>query len=131
MRLPGRQRGLGLWGWIFTLTMIGGASLITLRVIPFYLNELAIERVVKGTADDPGNANLDPAQLRNAMQRRWDVEAIHTLSPKDVKIVKTTGGRAMAYDYEARAHLFYNISVVAHFKKQFPLRGGGAGGVSD
>ena len=125
MNLPGRQRGLGLWGWILVLGAIGGVTLITLRLVPFYLNEMAIERVVEGTANDPGNANADVASLRNAMQRRWDVEAITNLKPNDVKVVKTRTGRAMSYDYEARAHLIHNIYVVVHFKKEFPLRAGG------
>jgi hypothetical protein len=61
------------------------------------------------------------------MQRRWDVEGITYPDPKEVKIIKTATGRALAYEYESRAHVFYNISVVASFKKEFPMRSGSAG----
>jgi hypothetical protein len=30
----------------------------------------------------------------------------------------------MSYDYEARAHLFYNISVIVDFSDDLPLRSG-------
>jgi hypothetical protein len=125
MQLQKRQRGLGLWGWIFVLGVIGFTAMIVLQLVPIYLAELSIQRVVKATAQDPGNANLPLAELRKAMRTRWDVEGITTLAVTDVTLVKDATGRALAYDYEARADLFYNISLVVHFDKKFPLPGGG------
>lgn len=126
MQLPSRQRGLGLWGWIFVLGAIGFVAMITLQLIPMYLNEMAIAKVVKTTAGDPGNGGLPPAELRKAMQTRWDVEGITALETKDIKLVKSGAGRALSYDYEVRAPLFYNISIVVHFENTFPLKGGGS-----
>ena len=125
MHLRHRQRGLGLWGWLFVLGIIGFVALVTLKLVPIYLSELSIKRVVKATADDVGNAGLALPELRKAMRTRWDVEGINTLRVEDVKLVKTPGGRALSYDYEARADLFYNISLVVHFESQFPMKGGG------
>lgn len=125
MHLRHRQRGLGLWGWLFVLGIIGFVSLVTLKLVPIYLAEMSIQRVVKATADDPGNASLPLPELRKAMRTRWDVEGITTLQVEDVKLVKTPGGRALTYDYEARTDLFYNISLVAHFENKFPMKGGG------
>ena len=125
MQLQKRQRGLGLWGWIFVLGTIGFVAMVTLQLVPIYLAELSIQRVVKQTAQDPGNSNLPLAELRKNMKTRWDVEGITTLDPKDVTLEKSGAGRALAYDYEARADLFYNISLVVHFQKKYPLPGGG------
>ena len=126
MQLPSRQRGMGLWGWIFVLGTLGIFGMVGLALIPFYLNEMAIAKVVKTIANDSSSASLPPAELRRAMQLRWDVDDISTLEPKDVKVVKTSSGRAMSYDYERRAPLFYNISIVVRFQNTFPLRGGGS-----
>lgn len=123
MHLRHRQRGLGLWGWMFILAVIGFVALITLKLIPIYLAELSIQRVVKSTAEDPGNGALPLPELRKNMRTRWDVEGINTLAIEDVKLVKTPGGRALAYDYEARTELFYNISLVVHFQNTFRLKG--------
>lgn len=125
MQSRNRQLGLGLWGWIFVLGVIGFVSMVTLKLTPIYLSEMAIARVVRQTAQDPGNGGLPVAELRKAMQTRWDVEGITTLSVKDVKLVKHGAGRALSYDYEARTELFYNISLVVHFQNQFPMKGGG------
>ncbi len=124
MNLPSQQRGLGLFGWIFVLGAVGGMGLLTLRLIPFFINEMAIQKVVSGTANDPSNSNLDATQLRWSLQKRWDVEGIETLTTKDVKIIKTSTGRALTYDYEARTGLFRNIFIVVHFTNEFPIRGG-------
>ena len=125
MQLRKRQQGLGLWGWIFVLGMIGFAALVTLQLVPIYLAELSIQRVVKSTAQDPGNSNAPLAVLRNNMKTRWDVEGITTLSPNDVTLEKYGTGRALSYDYEARAELFGNISLVVHFTQTYPIAGGG------
>ena len=125
MRLQHRQRGLGLWGWIFVLGVIGFAAMVTLKLVPIYLSEMAIEKVVKATANDPANGGVPISELRRNMRTRWDVEGITTLRVEDVKLVKTPGGRALSYDYEARTELLYNISLVVHFQQQFPMKGGG------
>ena len=125
MRLQNRQRGLGMWGWIFVLGVIGFVTMITLDLIPIYLQEMSIQRVVKLAADDASNANAGPAEVRKALQTRWDVEGITTLSPKDVQLIKTPNGRAMMYDYDAKAELFANLTLVAHFHKQFNMSGAG------
>jgi len=125
MHLRHRQQGLGLWGWMFILAVIGFVALITLKLIPIYLAELSIQRVVKSTAEDPGNGALPLPELRKAMRTRWDVEGINTLAVEDVKLLKTPAGRALSYDYEARTELFYNISLVVHFQNTFRLKGAG------
>ena len=125
MQLQKRQRGLGLWGWLFVLSTIGFISLVTLQLVPIYLAEMSIQRVVKATANDPGNSNAPLQVLRNNMKTRWDVEGITTLSPNEVTLERHGAGRALAYDYEARAELFGNISLVVHFAEKFPMQGGG------
>lgn len=125
MHLRQRQYGLGLWGWLFVLSVIGFVSLIVLKLVPIYLSELSIERVVRSTAQDPGNGGLPLPELRRAMRTRWDVEGIKTLDMNEIKLVKHGQGRALKYDYEARTELFYNISLVVHFENTFPMKGGG------
>jgi hypothetical protein len=125
MQLRNKQRGLGLWGWIFVLGFIGSAALITMQLVPIYLAEMAIQRVVKATANDPANANAPLATLRANMKTRWDVEGITTLGVNDVTLERYASGRALAYDYEARTELVANISLVVHFAEKYPMAGGG------
>ena len=126
MQLRQRQQGLGLWGWIFVLSVIGFVSMVTMQLIPIYLAEASIQRVVKATAQDSGNAGVPVETLRKNMKTRWDVEGITTLDVKDVQLVKSGAGRALVYNYDAKADLFYNISLVVHFEGRYPMDGGGS-----
>lgn len=126
MQLSHRQRGLGLWGWIFVLGVIGFVSIVTMQLTPIYLAEMAIQRVVKATANDSSNRGVSVVELRKAMKTRWDVEGISTLDVSDVMLVKYGSGRALQYSYEARAPLFGNLAIVASFEQTFPLSGGGS-----
>lgn len=123
MQLANRQRGLGLWGWIFVLGVIGFTAMVVLQLTPIYLAEMAIQRVVKSTADNGGSSLVE---IRKAMKTRWDVEGITTLRVDEIQLVKTSSGRALHYEYEARAALFYNLSIVATFDQTFPMSGGGS-----
>ena len=125
MRLHKRESGMGMWGWIFVLGVIGFVTMITLQLVPIYLQEMSIQRVVKLTAGDGSNANATPQEIRKAMQTRWDVEGINVLSTKDVQLVKTPTGRALTYEYDAKADLFYNLSIVAHFQGKYNIDGTG------
>lgn len=125
MLLRKSQQGLGMWGWIFVLGVIGFVTMVALQLIPIYLNEMAIQRVVKLTAADSANANAEAVTVRKNMQTRWDVEGITSMSPKDIQLVKTANGRALVYEYDAKADLFYNLSIVAHFQGRYPIDGGG------
>lgn len=125
MQLRNGQRGLGLWGWIFVLGFIGSVAMVTLQLVPIYLAELAIQKVVKQTANDPVNASAPIHELRKNMKTRWDVEGITTLDVTDVTLEKYGTGRALVYNYDARAELVANISLVVHFEQKFPMPGGG------
>lgn len=125
MHLPSQQRGLGMWGWISVLTAIGAIALVVMQATPLFLAEMAIQRIVKNTAQDPGNASLPIPELRKAMKVRWNVEGIKTLSVEDIKIEKRGALRYLSYDYEARAELVTDVYLVFHFYNSFPMKGGG------
>lgn len=126
MQLRHRQRGLGLWGWIYFLGTAGFMVLVGMQVTPVYLAEMAIQRVVKATAEDSGNSSAPVADLRKAMKTRWDVEGITTLKVDDVKLIKHPAGRALSYQYEAKIPLFANAALVLSFAKTYPMKGGGS-----
>jgi hypothetical protein len=117
------QRGLGFVGAVFIFGLIGFFAIITIKTAPLYLNEMKVKRAIHQTAVDPENANMEPFDLRRRLQRRWDVEDIVMLQPKDVAIEPMKDGRrAFVYDYEARTNLFYNIYLVIKFNGSESLR---------
>ena len=125
MKTIHRQRGLGLFGLIFLLGLIGFVALVVVKCMPLYLNQMTIARDLHEVAKqvNSSGSDIDFAEVRRDVERRWDIDYINQLEPKDIKIGNTDKGVAMSYDYEARAHLFYNIFIVIHFAEDIPLRG--------
>lgn len=124
MKLPNAQRGLGLWGAIFVFGTLAFVALCVIKIGPLYLNETSVRRAVADVASKDGVSGdqVDVAAIRADLQKRWDVDYIGQVEPKDIKVIRTSSGLFLAYDYEARVSLFGNISVVAHFAHQSPLR---------
>jgi hypothetical protein len=124
MRVPHRQRGLGWLGMLYVFGSIALVAILTIKLMPIYLNEMKIRHTLEAVTQDPEMRGAEAPRLRDAMQRRWDVEDIQVITPRDVAIRRTDEGRFMGYDYEARTLLFYNISIVIHFEGEYPLPGG-------
>jgi hypothetical protein len=120
-----KQRGLGLFGMIFLLALIGFVALVVIKCMPLYLNQMTITRDLNEVAKqaNTSGSEIDPVDVRRAIERRWDVDYVSQLEPKDIKIGGTDKGMAISYDYEARAHLFYNVYLVIHFAEDIPLHG--------
>jgi len=119
------QRGLGIFGLIFLLALIGFVALVVIKCMPLYLNQMTIARDLNEVAKQVSSSGseIDVTDVRRDIERRWDIDYINQLEPKDIKVGNTDKGMAISYDYEARAHLFYNISIVIHFAEDIPLRG--------
>ena len=117
-----RQRGLGWFGLLFVLGVIAFTAIVVVKCLPIYLNQMKVASSVSKVASDPGNGRAEPQQLRSALQRYWDIEDIKYLQPRDIKIKRTSSGRFLSYEYEARERLFYNISIVIDFAEDVPLK---------
>ena len=118
------QRGLGIFGFIFVLALVGFVALVTIKVVPLYLNQMTLKRDLNEVATqvNSSGSEIDLGELRRDIEKRFDIDYITQLEAKDIKIVRTDAGMSMGYDYEARANLFSNVFVVIHFAEMIPLR---------
>lgn len=122
MGMRSRQRGIGWFGVLCVLAVLGFCAVVGVKMLPLYLNQMKVASSVKKVATDPAYANAEAGQLRSALQRYWDIESIETLTPREIKVKRTEHGRYLSYDYEVRERLFYNIHVVLHFQDDVALR---------
>ena len=122
-----QQRGLGIVGLLFVFAVIGFVTLIVMRCWPIYLNQMKIAKAIHNVSTDGDVANgQDSSVLRRPLERFWDVDSIEYLDYKTIKLVRSDRGRAIQYKYEARAPLFYNISLVMEFEDSVPVTGAGS-----
>lgn len=126
MGLRSRQKGLGWFGLLIVFGLIGFFSVVTMKTLPLYLNEMKIKRAVQRVASEPELKNSESQDpIRKALLKWWIVEDINRVDWKDVKIKRTDQGRFLSYDYRAEERLFSNVYVSIHFKNDFRMDGGG------
>jgi hypothetical protein len=124
-----RQRGATLIGMVVILGIIGFALYAAIRLTPLYFEYMAVVRAMEQVAKESSDGATSPQDLRNALQRRWDIEDIHSLETKDIEIKKSAKGFTMRAWYRAEAPFVANVSMVADFDKTVAV--GGGSGVSD
>lgn len=118
---PRRQRGMTFWQLLFLAFVLGFFGLMIFQCGPVYLDWISADRNIRDVARH-GDFNLeDPSTVTRALEKKWDIDYIKYLDYHDIKVVKTSGGPTLAYDYEVRKPLFYNIELVMTFKNNIPL----------
>ena len=112
-----RQRGATFLGMMIILAIVGFALYGGIRLTPIYLEYMAIVRAMEQTAKEHSDGTTSPQELRSSLDRRWTVEDIKSIQPKEIEIKRTSGGFTMRAYYDAEAPFVANVSLVAHFDK--------------
>ncbi len=118
------QRG-GFYNLMFILAVLGSGVMLTLTVLPIYLDEAKTTKIVSQVASSPQYSRLTLPQLRSTLQKRWDVDDVKNLKVKEVKQTKVKGVKSLSYKYEVRRNLFANWDLVISFEKSFPMASSG------
>ena len=117
-----RQCGATFLGMVVIIAILGFALYAGIRLTPLYLEYMAVARALEQTAKEESGAT-SPQTLRNALDRRWTVETIDSIQPKDIEIKKAGSGYTMRAWYRAEAPFISNVSLVADFDKTVRVGG--------
>ena len=116
------QKGLTIWQLAYVLGSLGIFGIVGAKALPLYLDHLKVKRAVSQTASE---GNSDPAAVISELYRRWAIEDIQFLEPKQIRIARINDGAALTYDYEAKVELFGNASLVFHYVGSHRIAPGG------
>jgi hypothetical protein len=111
------QRGMTAIGWLLVLGLIAFFALITLRLVPMYLEYSKIVSVLDSLKNEPGIGTHNRTSIINLVSRRFDVNDVRDVSPRLVTVTKDAGMMTIGIKYEHREHLVGNIDVVGVFEK--------------
>lgn len=112
-----RQQGMTLIGMLIVAGIAGVFLLAGIRLVPIYLEYLKVETTLKEVKKDLDGSNAGPGQIRTAIERRFDIEAVTAIKSKDIKIERSGNGYAVTADYEGRAPFLGNVYLVMDFEK--------------
>ena len=115
MRSIRRQAGVTAIGWMIILALIGFFVLLTLKMLPSYLEYF---KVVSSLESLEKETLSSPVEIRKLLEKRFDISYVNTITPKQVQIKSAGQYFDVAAKYDARVHLFANVDVVMAFNKQ-------------
>ena len=122
-----KQSGLSLVGFLVVLAAVGFAAYVGMKLFPMYQEYYSVQSAMKGLANEPGVADMDPAKVQDLFFRRLYINYSENVKPQNVKFERMEGGWKMRVNYEVRRPLVGNLDVVGKFDKTQELtrRGGG------
>ena len=112
-----RQRGATFIGMLVIVAIIGFGLYGAIRLVPLYLEYMAVARAMEQTAKEHKDGLTTPNELRTSLDRRWTIEDIKSVQPKEIEIKKTGSGYTMHARYWAQAPFIANVSLLVDFDK--------------
>lgn len=108
------QRGVALSGLIFWGIVITLAAVLGMKVAPTTIEYYKILKSAKGTVAQSGPEST-VAEVRNTFDKFADIDML-AFSSKELDISKENGKIVIAFEYEKRIPLFWNVSLLIDYK---------------
>ncbi|HEY9035271.1 MAG TPA: DUF4845 domain-containing protein [Pseudomonadales bacterium] len=122
------QRGMSTYTMIVFVLMLGFSGLFSFKVGMAVLDNWTVIEVLESLAKDNNARNMSSKQIRDFIEKKFEVNRIEHISVKDDVEIKTVkGGRQITADYEARMPFFANIDLVVKFESNSVMIPGGSG----
>jgi hypothetical protein len=113
---PFRQNGMTLIGFLMIFIVAGFFVLLTLRIIPVYLDHVKIKSSLQGLKSEYGLAEKPPQDIKKLLTMRWDMNSIEGITAEDnVIIEKKNGLMKIQVAYEVEKPILGNMSALMRF----------------
>lgn len=121
MNFPARQQGMGFFGVLMLLILFGFIAVVGMKLIPVYLESFKIDAALKGVIEDSNVSERSKQEIYDTLIKRLDVDDVESITFRNirdkVKIDRNKEQVIITATYERRAPLFYNLTLLADFKK--------------
>ncbi len=117
-----RQRGATFLGVLIIVSILGFALYAGIRLVPLYKEYMDVSTAMTQMASTLG-ATASPAEIRNSLQRRWDIDDIKSIQPKEIEINRMANSTTVRAQYRAETPFIANISLVVDFDKTVTMGG--------
>ena len=118
-----RQRGATALGMLCIVAVLGFGVYGVIRLVPVYMEYMSVARALEQTAKENSGSPTNPVELRTSLDRRWTIEDIKSVEPKDIEIKKMGTGYTMRAWYRAEVPFVGNVSLAADFDKTVDVKG--------
>ena len=123
-------RSQGGWSFIsliFAIALAVFFFIVGLAMYPGYYEAFAVRKAVNSLAEDSTIGQMGKPAIWSLLEKRFDMSGLYTPTPtkNDLKLDydKKTSKKRIAVEYDYKAPLFFNISVMMHFRHEIQVEG--------
>ncbi|MGR8980223.1 MAG: DUF4845 domain-containing protein [Gammaproteobacteria bacterium] len=109
------QQGLTLLSIAFILFLIGFFVLLTLKIVPIYIDHGKVANALAALKQDPDLPSLSESQIKDSLDKRFNINYVYDVTRDDVNVVKHGNYTKVEIEYETVVKLVYNLSLLAEF----------------
>lgn len=126
------QQGVSLSGLIFWCVLLGGASMIAMKLFPLYNEKMKVDFAFEEVMREPNIGNWGKPDIVKAIMKQFEVSDVDRWStPEFSKLLqlepaRADRGRLMSLYYEIRGPLCCNLDIVLNYEKEVELPKGEA-----
>lgn len=118
-----QQRGMSVMNILMLLALAAFLASTAFKVIPHYLDNMALEKMIVAIESPQGLGISAPADVYSYMNKGMTVNSIRDLDlEKAMKVEQEGNDFLIKLNYERRENLIKNIDLVVKFEKEFRVR---------
>ena len=102
-------------GWLTVLALIGFFSLLTIKLVPIYLEHYSIKTILLSLKEEPLITKKGTQEIRTLIKRRMKVNGVYNFNQRNITIKRSPGVLKVDITYDVRKNMAGNIDVLVHF----------------
>lgn len=110
-----QQQGLTLISILFILGLIAFVVLITLKIVPIYMDHSKVVNALKAVEQSPGIETKSEYEVRDSLNKRFNINYVYDVTQDDIKVVKHGNYLKVTIEYETVQKIVGNLSVLVEF----------------
>lgn len=112
------QQGVTFIGLMIILMLIAFFTLITLKILPIYMDDWKVSSLLDGFKEEPLITQKSPAEVRTLIGRRMKIGYVDHVKLAQFDVEKKDGKLILSIEYEYRVNLVGNLDVIAAFNHE-------------
>jgi hypothetical protein len=109
-------------GLAIFVAFVGLFAFAAIRLSPVYLNYMKVVGVINGVHAEFDGQNPTRSAIRKSIVRRFGVESVSEITPREVSITAVDGGFEVRAKYDHVAPFIANVYFSVHFDRMALVR---------
>lgn len=110
-----KQTGMTMIGIMFIGILVVFAALVTMRMVPAYIEYGSTLKVLKAISNDPDFKTMSASDIRKSFERRAMIDNITAVKGEDLDISRDGGDVVVEAVWSTKKPIVGNVSVVMDF----------------